>query len=498
VALAAVSPFAALYLRNGEVASNGDWITTISYSVVSLAFSLIAFQVFGISSTIPRFLSVKDLMDVAKAVLGSEVMTATALFTVSRLDGIPRSVPAIHALSLGAGLICYRGLANVSDKRRRYADRLRRAISDNVIVIGLNDWSVLIMKYLQSHALEGRRIIALLDEDPRWIGRSVNGVRVLGPPAYLEAAIEEFETHGLRTRWVVVGGSPRELSAKALAEVRGVCAQRDLNLVFLPRLSALGSAEHTCSADKEPDRRTSGDVLPAIRPSPYFRFKRLIDAIIALTLLLTLLPLFVTTTLIVLLDVGWPILFWQQRTGQDGRELQLYKFRTLRPPFDRRCQRIPEERRLSGIGRLLRQTRLDELPQLLNVLVGDMSLIGPRPLLPRDQPPNSAMRLTVRPGISGWAQVNGGILLSPTEKDALDLWYIRNASLWLDLRIIGMTFFGLVKSDRRCEEALAQAMQSHRQQQGSDPARTSRLATADAVQLDEANQLADADVEIFS
>ena len=130
---------------------------------------------------------------------------------------------------------------------------------------------------------------------------------------------------------------------------------------------------------------------------------------------------------------------------------------------------------------MLRRTRFDELPQLLNVLVGDMSLIGPRPLLPRDQPPNSAMRLTVRPGITGWAQVNGGILLSPMEKGALDLWYIRNASLWLDLRIIGMTFFRLVKSDRRCEEALAQAMQSHRQQQGSDPARSSRLATADAV-----------------
>ena len=89
---------AALYLRNGDLASNGDWITTIGYSVVSLAFSLTAFQVFGISDTIPRFLSVKDVMDVAKAVFGSELMTATALFTVSRLDGIPRSVPAIQCL----------------------------------------------------------------------------------------------------------------------------------------------------------------------------------------------------------------------------------------------------------------------------------------------------------------------------------------------------------------------------------------------------------------
>ena len=492
VALAAVSPFAALYLRNADVVSNGDWIIVGTYCVVSLAFSLTAFQVFGISGIIPRYISVSDLLDVAKVVLGAELMTTIVLFSVTRLEGIPRSVPAIHALILVAGLVAYRGLGDVADKQRCHADRLRRANNENVILIGLNDWSVLFMKYLQTQAPERRRVIALLDEDPRWIGRSVNGVQVFGPPAYLEAAIEEFATHGLRTDWIVVGSEPSELSGEALAEVRGVCAQRDLDLVFVPRLNALGSSEHNCrSAHKDPDRLTSSDLLLSIRPSPYFRLKRLIDVMIALILTLTLLPLLVMTALMVLRDVGWPVLFWQQRTGQSGRELQLYKLRTLRPPFDRRGQRIPEEQRLSGIGRLLRKTRFDELPQLLNVLVGDMSLIGPRPLLPRDQPPNSTLRLTVRPGITGWAQVNGGNSLTPTEKEALDVWYIRNASLWLDLRIIGMTFFRLVKSDRRCEEALARAVHSHCQEQGSNQALSSWFATADATHLDEAGQKAD-------
>ena len=100
---------------------------------------------------------------------------------------------------------------------------------------------------------------------------------------------------------------------------------------------------------------------------------------------------------------------------------------------------------------------IDELPQLLNVLVGDMSLIGPRPLLPRDQPPSAALRLAIRPGITGWAQVNGGTLLSPTEKEALDIWYIRHASLWLDLRIVGMTFLVLLRGERRSEGALGEA-----------------------------------------
>jgi lipopolysaccharide/colanic/teichoic acid biosynthesis glycosyltransferase len=465
VMLAAISPLAALYLRNADMASNGDWIMAGSYSVVSLAFSLIAFQVFAISGSIPRYISVSDLLDVGKAVLGGELMTAIVLFTVTRLEDIPRSVPAIHALILGAGLVAYRGLANVANKQRCDTDQLRRTTNENVILIGLNDWSVLLMKYLQRQSPERPRVIGVLDEDPRWIGRSVSRVQVFGPPAHLEAVVEEFATHGIRTDRVVVGCEPSQLSEAAVAEVRSVCAQRDLDLALLPYPNALLSAEPNCRSPHEShDRLPSSQFLPSIRLSPYFRLKRVIDVVIALILILPLLPLLIITALMVLLDIGSPVLFWQQRVGQGGRPLLLYKLRTLRPPFNRSGQRIPEEQRLSVIGRLLRQTRFDELPQLFNVLVGDMSLIGPRPLLPRDQPPNSALRLTVRPGITGWAQVNGGVSLSPMEKDALDVWYIRNASLRLDLRIIGLTFISLVESDRRCEEAVAKAVDSHCQE----------------------------------
>jgi lipopolysaccharide/colanic/teichoic acid biosynthesis glycosyltransferase len=463
VALAAVSPVVALYLRNADVASNGDWIGAESYILVSLVFSLIAFQIAGISAIIPQFVSVSDLLRIAKVVLVAELMTAATLFTVTRLEGIPRSLPAIHALILGAALIAYRGLGNLAGRRGDSA-----VDNKNVIVIGLNDWSVLLIRHLQASPSERQRVIALLDDDPRWIGRSVNAVQVLGPAAHLEAAIEEFATHGLRTDRVIVGAASSELSHKTLTAVRDVCAQRDLDLVFVPRPSALCSANHKCrSSYKSSDRLTSNKLLPSIWPTPYFRHKRAIDIMVALALIVVVLPLFLITALMVLFDIGWPVVFWQQRTGQGGRELQLYKLRTLRPPFDRTGQRVPEEQRVSGIGRLLRKTRFDELPQLFNVLVGDMSLIGPRPLLPRDQPSNAAPRLTVRPGITGWAQVNGGILLSASEKDALDIWYIRNASLWLDLRIIWMTCARVTQSDRRSDNALAQAMRSHHQQQAS-------------------------------
>jgi lipopolysaccharide/colanic/teichoic acid biosynthesis glycosyltransferase len=149
--------------------------------------------------------------------------------------------------------------------------------------------------------------------------------------------------------------------------------------------------------------------------------------------------LLILVAILALLDVGYPVLFWQQRIGQGGHKFLIYKIRTLRAPYDRRGRLVPELQRLSWVGILLRRTRLDELPQLLNVLVGDMALIGPRPLLPEDQPLKSNVRLAVRPGITGWAQVNGGTNLTPKEKGVLDEWYVRNASLWLDLRIVVMT-----------------------------------------------------------
>ncbi len=437
---------------------HGDWVVTGSYSLVSLVFSLIALQVFRIGDSIPRYMSVSDLLDIAKAVLSGQLMTTIVLFTVTRLDGIPRSVPAIQAVVLGTGLVAYRGVVNLSERRRRHTDRPRPAVSENVILIGLNEWSALVMKFLKAQVPERWRVIALLDEQTRWIGRSVNGVQVFGPPAQLEAVIEEFGTHGVRTDRVVMASEANGLSQTALADIQEVCARRDLDLVFMPYLFGLGSVKPAGHpADTNPDRLPSSRFLPDVATSPYLRFKRIIDAFTAAVLIILLLPLLLMAAIVAVLDVGSPVLFWQQRIGRDGRELQIYKLRTLRPAFDRKGLKIPENQRLSWIGRLLRETRIDELPQLLNVLVGDMSLIGPRPLLPEDQPPNSAGRLSVRPGLTGWAQVNGGASLSPTEKEALDFWYICNASPALDLRILWMTLLSFLRGDRRSEKALAQA-----------------------------------------
>ena len=454
ITIAAISPYVALYLRSAPVLSS-DYMMVAAYSIISLACALAAFSVFRIEGTIPRYISVDDALNIAKAVLLAELMTGIVLFTFTRLDGIPRSVPTIHALILGAGLLAVRGIARFLDKRRDANQRSAAVAAEHIILIGLDDLSVLWIKWLDAYASARQRVVAVLDPDPRRIGRSVQGVRVFGPPSHLGALIEEFATHGVHTHRVLIGDAPGALCEPELGLIRRVCAERKLELTFLRDLLGDVFTEQEAAGAAAPGRTFA----PAanVTASPYFRQKGRVEFVVALLLLLLLSPVWLAATLLAFLDVGSPTLFWQQRVGLHGREFQLHKIRTLRAAFDRQGRKTPEGRRLSWIGRLLRQTRLDELPQLLNVLVGDMSLVGPRPLLAEDQPADPGIRLMVRPGITGWAQVNGGALLSAEEKNRLDAWYVRNASLALDLRIVAMTVCSLLRGDRRSERALAQA-----------------------------------------
>jgi lipopolysaccharide/colanic/teichoic acid biosynthesis glycosyltransferase len=458
VALAALAPLLALSLRNAPVLnwSEQGLISAGGYCLLSLIFSLMAFTVFRIHSAIPRYLSIDDIVVVAKAVLVGEFLTCAVLFTVTRLDGIPRTTPAIHALVLAAGLIMARAVVYLIDNTSKPAARPEE--STNVILIGLNDLSVRFMELLQASAGGHQNLIGVLDSKLRLNGRSVNGVRVFGPPRHLEALIDEFATHGVSADLVVVGTEAHELSKEAVSEVRRVCSRRNIELMFLSDVLAASRAKHAHSAFQVARVAPPAlSVVPAVTASRYFRSKRFVDLLVATILLIALSPVWLAVVVIAIFDVGTPVVFWQRRIGLRGREFQLYKFRTLRASFDWQGHKVAKAHRLSRIGKRLRKMRLDEIPQLLNVLVGDMSLIGPRPLLLQDQPPNPSVRLMVRPGITGWAQVNGGALLSAIEKDDLDTWYIRHASPQLDLRILWMTLVSLARGDRRSEQALTKA-----------------------------------------
>lgn len=149
-------------------------------------------------------------------------------------------------------------------------------------------------------------------------------------------------------------------------------------------------------------------------------------------------------------DMGTPVLFRQVRPGLKGKPFEMVKFRSMRDASAPDGSPLPDEDRITPLGHKLRNTSLDELPEFWNVLKGEMSLVGPRPLLMEYVPlysPEQARRMDVRPGITGWAQINGRNALSWDEKFALDLWYIENRSLWLDIKIIGLTIRKVVVRD---------------------------------------------------
>ena len=178
--------------------------------------------------------------------------------------------------------------------------------------------------------------------------------------------------------------------------------------------------------------------------------KRAFDFCVAGIALVTLAPLLLILAALVWIRLGAPVIFRQQRPGLHGRPFTLLKFRSMTDARDAEGNLLPDEQRLTPFGRFLRSSSLDELPELINVIRGDMSLVGPRPLLMEylDRYTLEQMRRhEVRPGITGWAQVNGRNAISWDQKFALDVWYVDHLSFWLDLRILVMTVWRVVQRD---------------------------------------------------
>lgn len=178
--------------------------------------------------------------------------------------------------------------------------------------------------------------------------------------------------------------------------------------------------------------------------------KRFVDLAVVIASLPLVAPVFLLLAVMVRMKLGSPILFTQVRPGLGGRPFRMIKFRTMTNARALDGELLPDAERLTALGQFLRATSLDELPELWNVLKGDMSLVGPRPLLMEYLPlytPEQARRHEVRPGITGWAQINGRNSLSWEEKFALDVWYVDNQSLWLDLKILALTVLKVFKRE---------------------------------------------------
>ena len=178
--------------------------------------------------------------------------------------------------------------------------------------------------------------------------------------------------------------------------------------------------------------------------------KKIFDLLLIFLSLPLTLPIYLLTMLLVLTQLNFPILFRQSRTGLNGKIFNIYKFRTMTDDCDKDGILLPDALRLTKFGKFLRSTSLDELPSLWNVLKSDMSLVGPRPLLLEYLPLYStqqARRHEVKPGITGWAQVNGRNAITWGEKFDLDVWYVDNQSIWLDIKILWLTVKKVIMRD---------------------------------------------------
>ncbi|MHA7819580.1 MAG: sugar transferase [Erythrobacter sp.] len=180
--------------------------------------------------------------------------------------------------------------------------------------------------------------------------------------------------------------------------------------------------------------------------------KSFVSRLCALLILVALSPLLLVLSLVCLIVEGRPVLFLQNRSGKAKEPFMLFKFRTMRDARDRHGELLSDAERVTALGRFLRRSRLDELPGLVNVLRGEMEFVGPRPLLPTtidELGDAGSKRCAVRPGLTGWSQVNGNTLLTLNEKVALDLWYIDNRSVLLDLKILALTLFVMIGGEKR-------------------------------------------------
>ncbi len=191
-------------------------------------------------------------------------------------------------------------------------------------------------------------------------------------------------------------------------------------------------------------------MLPSLFPAGVPISKRIFDLIIAVPGLILLSPLLGIVALILRISQGRPVVFTQPRGGLNGKVFHIYKFRTMREAYDEQGQPLPDEKRISKPGRILRATSLDELPELINVLRGEMSIVGPRPLMAKylqRYSPEQMRRHEANPGITGWAQINGRNLLTWDDRFRLDIWYVDHWSLGLDIRILVQTILKVIRRE---------------------------------------------------
>jgi lipopolysaccharide/colanic/teichoic acid biosynthesis glycosyltransferase len=465
----------ALFLRDNFEVSEVNVVDFVSYLVFTLVAAAVILPSLQTCRSVWRFTAMADYLRILAATAAIVVGAVAISFRFNCMNRITLALPILQGLLILYFLVGVRMLARIWHAARERSVLLKapREVSDceTVLVIGLGGLADFYLQSVAQFAPARVHIAGLLGDNDRHIGRSVHGHPILGTAEQIAGVLRGLEIHGVFVACIVVATTFEQLSPQARAALLDIKKTTNINLEFLIDHIGLGR----CSGDKA-DFSSRGATnsfvafsfgagdLAALTRRPYWRVKRALDPVTALGLLVVLAPLMLFVAILTVIDVGLPVTFWQLRPGLNGRRFKLQKFRTMAPAYDARVRRqVPEKERTSGLGHLLRNSRLDELPQLFSILSGEMSFVGPRPLLPVDQPAACAARLLVRPGLTGWAQVKGGREISAADKAALDIWYVRNASLALDLKILAHTVEMVIFGETVDTAAIQHAWQELRQ-----------------------------------
>jgi lipopolysaccharide/colanic/teichoic acid biosynthesis glycosyltransferase len=459
--LIAFATLFALVLRENFEVSLESVQSLLPYLGATLPVAALVLSAFGLNRSIWHFTAMTDYVHVAAAVLVTVLAAVSIGFITNRLEGVSRSLPVLQTVLIVCALIGARVLTRLVSGARHptsvaWFARPRPAQAHyTVIVVGLNDIAELYLGLVAKSARHRMKIAGVLASSERQTGRLVHQHPILGTPENVRSILRDLEVHGVFVDRIVVTELFDKLSLGVQEDLLEIANISNIRLDFFADRAGFDATEERATAPvrKQPTVSTtvlspSAIDLEKLARRPYWRVKRAFDIVGALGLSLATAPLMLLVSLLVMFDVGRPVTFWQQRPGKSGRPFKLYKFRTMAAAHDRQGRRIPDDQRSSTIGSFLRRTRFDELPQLYNILIGEMSFVGPRPLLPVDQPDDDKMRLLVRPGLTGWAQVNGGRTLSVNDKTALDIWYLKNASLWLDIRILVRTALFVLRGEQ--------------------------------------------------
>ena len=473
--LIAIATILALALRDNLELSIESVSRLLPYLVLTLAIAAPLLVIIGQNRQIWRLSGMPDYLRVTAAALATVLASTTLGFTISRLDGVARSLPILQAIIMVCLLIGARVLArnyHAWRRRGRKPNVMESNAADareNVLVIGLNRVTELYLESVAEFASDRIAIAGLLGRDDRHTGRLVQSQKVLGTPREVASVLQDLELHGVFVDRIVVTVPNAKLTPEAREALLAVVSGSDIKLDFFadhvglapPKREIPGeggnSVEDEAAKSTAPVFVLDDAKLAKLARKRYWLLKRAIDFSVAAVLIVLTFPVVLTLSLLIALGIGLPIAFWQVRPGRFGQPFKIFKLRTLSNAFDAGHGRIPDELRQYAVGAFLRRTRLDELLQLYNILLGEMSFVGPRPLLPIDQPAGYAARLLVRPGLTGWAQVHGGRHVRAIDKAALDVWYVENASLWLDCRILAMTVPMVLFGERANAEAISKA-----------------------------------------